>query len=153
MWTNRQTNVRPNKLFKHMSDNGVTNRLTNWIKKIIKLGLQTCIVLSYKIYCIFFNSWDKIFPQSCFSFRYLFENCFFYYFVSYFFLRIKPGHVGVGCQLCKLRTWVLICKWWNLFLWTECGICVCNGECFWWNWIYIIFFRKLGLFLRQHFAK
>ena len=39
----------------------------------------------------FFNSWDTIFAQSCFSFRYLgakiyLETVFFYYFVSLFFL-------------------------------------------------------------------
>ena len=38
------------------------------------------------------------------------ETVFFLLFSKLFFLRIKSGHVGVGCQLCKLRTWVLICK-------------------------------------------
>ena len=34
----------------------------------------------------------------------------FFTILQFFLLTINPGHVGVECQLCKLRTWVLICK-------------------------------------------
>ena len=57
---------------------------------MIKLELQSCIILSCKFNCIFFNSWDKIFPQTCFSFRYLgakiyLETDFFLLFCKFFF--------------------------------------------------------------------
>ena len=34
----------------------------------------------------------------------------FILFCKLFLLRIKQGHVGVGCQVCKFWTWVLSCK-------------------------------------------
>ena len=46
------TDVRPNRIFKHMCDNGVTNRLT---KIIVKLGLSPCIIMVCKFYFIFFK--------------------------------------------------------------------------------------------------
>ena len=35
---------------------------------------------------------------------------FFILLCKLFILGIKPGQVAVGCQLCKFRTWVFICK-------------------------------------------
>ena len=76
-----QTYMRPNKIFKYMSGNGVTNRL----------GLQACIILSCKFHCISFvilgiKYFLKIVSLlGIWGLKYIWKLYFFYYFVSYFF--------------------------------------------------------------------
>ena len=52
--TDSQTDVRPNRKFKHMSDNGVDKQTDELTKKIVKLGLSPSGIFFCKFYFFFF---------------------------------------------------------------------------------------------------
>ena len=77
----------------------VPHKLTQCLSQLLASApwwSTACIILFCKFTSIFFEIFSGIYLETFLS----------YYFVNNFFLRIKPGHVGVGCQLCLVRTWV-----------------------------------------------
>ena len=93
-----------------MSANALINRKKKYLSGTAKLVLLYIYIFFFFFWgggggnflaiLVLVNSWKEIVPGIYLETSFLTPLC------KLFFQGIKPGHVGVGCVLCKVRTWV-----------------------------------------------